>query len=302
MIPPVAFPDTAGLEKSADGSEFIYGGSVAINRVLGLLRNIAGTAQHVDWRVYLINLFTLVDNVHHKDKTPQQIAADVETECTLLAHYIEAYAALTRPLPITPVIVFYIPDYHTLPLVVRRPASPGRLLVEQAYAQVRRQLPGQPTEIQRTPASVRLALPVGSTQLPHRDLRAWLSLHGPAFGYHPGHPVAMLSHCPLDLHLGRLTPKLMLLERYQGQIKGVQQFGSKLSVDSPHVPLTPHTHRLFGDKLQLSPHPALERKHKQTLLEMAEHHRWLQRTEQEILRDITDVVLIPAQEWQRVKF
>lgn len=294
---PPGFPDTAGMERSQDGSEPILGGSIAINRLLNHLRDTAGTG--TPWRLWLINLYTLFDNLYTDlTITGAQLDTALRTEVQLLTQYIEAYASYLPGPPRRPDIIFYAPDYAIIPTKLRREISP-----ETKTGQLRRAL-DRAFQVFRTtrilpqttpsPAVVRF-IPVGQGSYPHRDLVRWLRAHSAQLQYiYDQDPVALITHCPIDLHIRRYLKQLFLLERYTGHILQPAAFGKKLPA-SEDVPFNIYTHQLFGDQVHLA--SRIKGKLKSQLLQVAKDRTWRQRSELEILADIRRLTQLESRDF-----
>lgn len=300
LTAPVMFPDRSQLDKSDDGTEYIYGGSVGINRILGYFHDNAYKLGREEWPLLLVNLFTVFRNVYHKDLSDLELESLVTLDCDLLTLYVEAYASARPHIRHTPGIVFYAPTYSLIPKELLRPLGPAAQVQHDAYLRFRRSLGDGETNISHEGRSFRWVVPVGSEQLPHRQLLRWLAASGARFEYIPGQdPVMLISHCPIDLHIASRLPTVRLMESYQGVIKHPTAFGSKLDVGDD-VPFNPYTHRVFGDKVHLA--PMVKGADKKALLAKAHERQWQRLPTSEILTDITKTVDIPASELIRVKF
>lgn len=299
MVPTstAAFPDVSGLEKSADGSEIIYGGSVAINRLLGLLRDTAGSPTATPWMLYLINAFTLADNVFDVKATTRENENAFHADVNLLCQYIEAYMASFPRVLRAPVIVFYIPDYGHLPKKLVRGHKEGTRAeaLDTFYKNLRLTFPIKASRLNPgSDASQQWSVHVGGGTFPHRDLVQWLRETSTELSYvYNSDPAAIITHCPIDLHIHRMISNLSLLERYTGRIQGPSQFGHKLNKDG-FVPFNLYTHRVFGDSVHLK--PMVSGKDKKALLKVAEEKSWWQKGQQDILKDIVAETGIPATE------
>lgn len=292
-----SFPSVAGLEKSEDGSEYIYGGSVGINRILGYLHGTAGQLHAMPWRLYLINVFTLLDNIYDIKLTPKQIDEAFHGEVRILCQYIEAYTS-SLPGPYKPpTIVFYIPDYGVIPPKLRRTFKEGGRddLMGKFYQRFKSSsFSSVPDHIADTPYSQIWAVPVGKGLYPHRDLVSWLRGISSKTPYiFDRDAVGIITHCPIDLHIHRILAQVSLIERYTGAIVSPRFFGKKLSSDGL-VPFNMYTHRVFGDKVHLA--PLIRGKTKVTLLERAKKKNWLQRPPQDILQDIREITGLTTEE------
>ena len=292
------FPSTASMERSKDGTEPIVGGSIASNMTLNNLRDTAGTG--VPWRLWLINLYTLFVNVCEDPiQSGPALDAALQKEIQLLVQYIEAYTAHIRGAPRRPDIIFYAPDYGFIPSKLRREISmetkggKHQHAIDLSFAAFRKtRILRQPALRPDAPLAGPAFIAVGQGSYPHRDLVRWIREHGRALGYvYNQEPVALITHCPIDLHLRRYLQNLFLLERFTGNVLQPHEFGKKISA-SPDVPFNIYTHQLFGDKVHIA--SRVSGKLKTTLLDAAKEKNWLKRSEAEILTDILRLAKIEA--------
>lgn len=290
------FPSTESLEKSDDGSEFIYGGSVAINRHLGNFRDMAGHRDAPRYGLYLINLYTLVDNVYTKDIKVSDLENLLSTEIRLLTTYIEAYSSYfsTVTMKFKPTIIFYLPQYN-IPEKFKRQIDPKthKGKIKTFYDLVAKNVGRGIKEMPDTGESYRFMIPVGHGTYPHRDLAMSLP-RLPSKVVHTGRgPIALFTHVTLDLHIGRLLSDVRLLQRYTGDTLSYSQFGSKLDKEG-RVPFNVYTHRAFGDDLLLE--PIAKRKVKKDLLDDAEKRRWMRLSAPEIANRIKEITGVSIEE------
>jgi hypothetical protein len=285
------FPSTEGLGKSQDGSELVYGGSIAINRQLGRLRDLAGQKDAPPYLLYLINVYTLVDNIYSKDTKVSILEDLLTTEINILTTYIEAYSSHFNSYmskSFKPTIIFYIPEYN-IPSKYRREidSKTQKGKIKLFYDLIRKSFGRNIVEMSSTGNSYRYMLPVGHVTYPHREIVPIVQRLSSKIDYMFGSgPVGLISHITLDLHIGRLIPNIHLLERYTGDVLTYSQFGKKLDKGG-RVPFNVYTHRAFGDDLLLE--PLVQRKLKKELLEVAEKKRWMRLSPGEIAVHIKDV-------------
>ena len=160
------FPSTEGLKLSDKGDEYIYGGSVAINRILGSLQNHPEPKPRKLW---LINCMTLLSNVFNKNLSMADIAELYTNEIRLLTLYIEAYANTYTP-RIKPIIVFYIPDYRHIPThLLRDNSNNNNGRIEEIYKKLKADLPLKDVNV-NTQYSQSWFIIVGKNQLPHKEI------------------------------------------------------------------------------------------------------------------------------------
>ena len=288
------FPDLASLETSQDGTEYIYGGSVGVNRILGYYRKTAYLHDRPEWAYHLFNVYTMVRNVYTKGMSPAALYAAFDHELTLLIRYVQAYGELARlPQHRHPAIAVYVPTYDAYPKDRLRPKAEGAQQLEQAYLRLCKDLPKTITQLQDRVWLV----PCGSTvRLPHLDLYRWLQRQD-VQAHH--HRILMISHCLTDLHLAHFMPRLHLLESYTGTVREPKQFGERLD-GSGVIPFTPITHQVFGDSVHLT--PLVKGVLKKSLIAQAVARRWPLRTEAEILSDIVTVGRLTPAQVQKITF
>lgn len=290
MVAPTAFPSVEGLQISKDGSEYVYGGSIALNRILGRMRDLAPTGSY-PFRLWLINTYTLFENVHTLDATLRTTSEAFHAEVNILLQYIEAYAASLPGKHRIPEVVFYHPTYTLIPDKRRREVKEGtksgkaRMQLDTLYQKfIRSEMAPGPVHLPRPNGlSSMWSVPVGRGSFPHRELSRWLQQSAPQLTYTSGEAVALITHCPMDLHIHRYVPGLIVFERYTGELLGTKDFGKKID-STGTVPFNMYTHQVFGDKVHLK--PLITPKQKRELLAIAEKRKWHHRSQQDIFNDI----------------
>ena len=292
------FPDLAGLQKSDDGTEFIYGGSVGINRVLGHLRLQAYSATKINYSLYLINVMTLIRNVDAKDQTDKVFLERLNLEIQLLILYISSYAGATQYPKIIPTIVFYIPDYKAIPKAFARPVSDKLQRHYDLLKKLVQHLPSTSVLTKDLSDYKQWLYYVGGSSLPHIDLSSAInkdfkvvSVYGNT--YRTGDPICLITHFPIDLYLHRRVNNVHLLESYTGAVKTLSQFGTKINGNAD-VPFNPATHVLFGDDYHIA--PLVKGKEKKMLLELATEKQWLQKPITIIVEDIKAKTSLTAEQ------
>lgn len=300
----VMFPDESHMERSKDGTEPIRGGSVGWNTIFGLFKNRAASDQTPFATLFLINLETVFRNNYNKALSHKEIFDACVQDMDLFLVYFEAYLSwvlrgkTSSPIP----VVLYIPNYQAIPKDLLRSHPASWELMMSAYDVFRKKFPTTNTLSSQTQFTSRWVVPVGSTTYPHIELAHWVhnaALENQSGGYTWGDPVCLITRNVIDLHITRRIRSLLLLESYTAQIKTPDQFGSKLIKDVP-IPFTVGTHRAFGDPVHIK--PIVERKTKKELLELAVSHKWMTRSTDGILRDISSVTGVGIAELQRAKF
>lgn len=277
------FPSVVGLERTQEGNEYIYGGSIAINRILDHLRTFS---DKVPYRLFMINAYTLVNNVCSmlKHASPMQINDALNNEISHLRVYIDAYGKTHN---VTPIVIYYIPKYQYLPKeLIRDNSKNANGIVDAIYKDVIRQYLSTPTLIDSEGYTlVEYTVPVGNHGFPHRELYSWL-LKQNIPGYIPDRDrVAILTHCIVDLHISSRLGNMTLLERYTGKAIPSKDFGHKLH-SSGYIPFNIYTHRVFGDKLHFK--PLVSSKDRDKLVNIAKEKKWMVSTADYVLKDIVN--------------
>jgi len=296
------FPDTAALEKSKTGEEFIYGGSIGINRILGNLREWSMSSDKIHWSAIFISIYTLFDNNFSETKSKDDTLRDIQTDTRLLCDYLEAYAYMGKKPPRPPVIVFYIPYYDALIPTLRRELSPKQKLKNERFEKIRQLFPTQPQLMGVSPHSERWLLPLDKTSLPHRQLYRWTRSYHSAtqVGYYdPNRPHAILTHAALDLHLCRFLTKVTLLERYTGKVKTQGEFGTKFEKENV-IPFYSSTHRVFGDDLHVQ--PLITGKPRTELIKKATDEKWIKFPEESVLTKLSQATGMRVADLASIKF
>ena len=307
-----AFPHTAALTKSEISGDPIYGGSVAINRILHQLQLSASTPDKPTYSMALISIYTLVESNFTKvpstsPETPSRIrtlsevATGVKLDIQLLSQFFEAYAANgVRPRPL--VLVFYAPTYGGVMRSLLRDYNESRKLMESYYQQIIQTFPTTPSIIADSAYAEQWVVPVEGSVLPHKELYRWIMAyptHTRKHYYDPTAPHAILTHAPLDLHLTRFVAKLHLLERYTGKVKPANEFGTKL-VKTGEVPFYSCTHRVFGDDVHIR--PLVNGKARTELIAKIGNERWSQFGEETILQKLAAAMNMRIADLAAIKF
>ncbi len=275
---PHQFPDITRLEKGKDATP-IFGGGLGTNKIYDVLRTTAMQPTSPRWNLWLINVLTLARNAG-LDKTPKERESSINRDADLCMTFIGAYTNFRQQTPA--VVLFYAPDYSGLPTGIRREHTGQQLALDLWYQQFRLTLPPKLVNVTETPPTQKFLIALGRETWPHRLLIPAIRgayNNGQAYGTRG---TVLISHCALDLHLVKTIPDLELLESYTGQVVPPAQFGRKLT-KAVAVPFNTITHRLFGDDLHLQ--PLLTGTDRTKLIQLATEHRWMLKTETEILND-----------------
>lgn len=268
------FPDVSKLEKSQDGLNYIYGGSIAINGILDNLRNLAGRG--TPWKLLLVNGLTIANNVFDKDLSEKEMFDRYMVDCDMLGMYMEAYAASFRD-KYKMKMVIYLPDYSAIsPNRLRDNSKNNNGRVQLFYDKVRKSLTTDKLVYMDTEYGIRSFIPVGSSgNLPYKYLASIIKSNVLDRDH-----VALISHCALDLHVINRANNIHLLDRYTKNIIYQSEFGVKLDSEG-RVPFGNVTHAIFGDKIHIS--PFVSGKKKTELLELASKQKWNYKSQQYIL-------------------
>lgn len=280
-------------ENYSDSGEPIHGGSIAINRFLTTLTQMAEKDQRPSFKLVIINLMTLVRNCYNPD--PTQVLKGIASELSILGTYIDAYL-LKQGVPqgYTLPIIVYVPTYRALPVALQREAGAEMRRVQTVMPRVVKMVseltkslpPGQHTSIQ--------FFTVGTEKLyPHKELGTELARLGKdqLFNYNYGDPYLMLSHIPLDWHVVAKLPNLSLIESYTGKLIATNQLGDKLiGTPGKNVPFSSDLHRVFGDSVIVK--AIVVRKQKKLMLEAAS--KWAMLTRARILDQMSQIAGVPA--------
>lgn len=276
------FPDTSNAPKGQNGDEII-GASIALNRPLLHIREMAFQRNIVPWDLYVISVYTIARNVHEEASSAIELARLIDRDVEYLMSYLEAFHVQKKEQGASlPRIVFYLPIYDRLPKHLRREHTGKAAELDDWYLKYLSRFPKGPTDITQTPLSQCFTTIVGTTLLPHRELAQEIKEHKfNQAGY--GSPrILLLSHCLLDYYLVKQF-HVEVIESYTGQIKGPETFSHRLNKDGL-VPFNRIFHRLLGDSTWVL--PLATGKIKTKILEMAKERKWNQKTEHEILKDL----------------
>ncbi len=296
------FPPTNGLERAKnDPEEFIYGGSIAINRILGMLRESAYSPNRPEWAVIFISLRTLVVSSYKKDKTFKQITEDVANDIGMLKTYITSYVSANPARP-PALIAFYGSDYAPVPQRYRRDLSDDDIRQNEAYQSIVSSMFNIPHMLSDTTPHLESWWFPSGPDLPNRSMFRILmdyQLRQTQPIYKKGAPVAVLTHVPSDLYVHRLVSNVMLWERFTGRVKRSEEFGTKLHKDG-NLPFYPSVHCVFGDSVLIK--PMITGKPRTALLEKARERRWIQMSESTILSELSSETGMRAADLSAFKF
>ncbi|CAM6031537.1 unnamed protein product, partial [Sphagnum compactum] len=257
------FPDISGAALG-NNNDPILGGTIGLNRILLYLRENATRPNNPQWDLYLVSVYTLALTAFAKGCFIDDVEAIVDRDADLLMTYINAYMQQKRQTPAT--VIFYAPDYRAIPKEVLRKRAGLREEFDELYAKMFKRFPEQLTELTENPNTRKFLVRAGGGTFPHKTLAESIRVVYGGRRIKGSIGTVMISHCPIDLHLVKTIPAVMLLERYTGRLLTPQEFGHKL-VHTVTIPFNTTTHRLFGDDVHLE--PLVKGRQKTKLIELA---------------------------------
>jgi hypothetical protein len=281
-------------------------------KILDTLKSLAFGRNPPVWDVILVNLDTLIRNNLGKGTRDDEVAKwtfeDIDNIIAAFHEYLEVLS-VSSPYPH---FVLYVPHYDALPNVHRRIPNKEQLRILKIQQDIekahfpRTMKPDVATQFGNMTC---VTMHAGTNRtFPHQDIfsfvmnsikekmtlgkiKSTLGLLDLRIG--------MISRQAVDLHLARYVKKFTLIESFTGEIKSLESFGKKVfKVDT--VPFNSATHLLFGDNILVE--PMAKRKTKALLLERAESHRWISRSEASIIEDAVASGLVMRPMLTTVKF
>ena len=281
------FPNTENMPVSENGLETIYGGSVGVNRILKTLKDLSLNFTDKPYQTFLINIYTLADNVYEKNISLSKFNTKLHTEMAILITYIEAYFSNINSVGHIPTIVFYAPSYSIIPFTRMRKIKPNthkENIIKLYEKFIKLNFKSSLDRIIETvPNSNKFIIPVGKNCLPHIDLIKYMRGIQLSPYINTNSKIALISHCMLDLHICKHLSNVNLLERYTGRMLTKKDFNKKLD-SSGMIPFNPNTHQLFGDSLHIV--PLIKGKERKELIARAISGKWKGLTDISIFADI----------------
>jgi hypothetical protein len=265
----------------SDPEEPIYPGSLGSNRIFHMLKTTAGLASSPAYDLFVISIYTLLRNAYSKGITQAAIEKVVDDDVDLYMTFIGAYLSYRRQTP--GAVLFYAPNYRSIPRELLRKTSGQRDEMDALYLKLLHKLPTKLTEITEDPLLRKYLVATSGGMFPHKELPGYIRDIYDGRRTHGMLGTIMLSHCPIDLHLARMIPGIELLESHTAAIYPPSEFGRKLTKDV-RVPFNTATHRAFGDEVHLA--ALCKGRQKAELTELAAKRQWAIHTESEILTDI----------------
>lgn len=262
-----------------EGSPFSIGTSYAIDT---LERIIPGSS----YDLVAINIATLLRNHLNSNKSIRldQLLALLHRELSVLLEDLTAFLQSSRGK--APKILLYLIDYSkSIPTTVSREMTPPRMdlhraiqyvLIRQGDLFARHLMIINGIEVQYAPCQRNV--------LPHKFLLSTIK------NMSAGSQVTMISHCPLDYHIGRHIKAFTLVDSHTGKVRKLTDLGVKV-FKNDHLPFHPTIHPLIGDKDYLV--GSLSRGERKQLFEMAEKRHWDVKTHNSIKQDILSLGFKP---------
>ena len=267
-----------------NGIEVSYG----IAPILGAISDISRKRDRKPWNLYLINIETLIRDRKDNSATPEQIARNVITDCTVLSQYIATYNNMLRNpnTKINPVICFYIAHYENIPKKYLRDKFPkgteerwairdrvSKIITDEGFIQS-----FEGTDILFT-------IEDGKKAWCHKSLIQSLASKYDSIPYRT---TLLISHVCSDFHLCRVFKDFTLLESYTGAFKSSKEFGKKVFGDE-NVPFNKYTHLLLGDKWYVK--LQLDNKSRNILKQTSANNNWSVLPDKTVLEQIINLHL-----------
>ena len=280
------FPDESSLQRSADGTEVIRGGSIGLNRILSFFVDNAVTDRKPQFTGVLISAFTVFRNIWsmNRNASLSDLANSFAKDINLFLEYFDTYLAFTTPNYISdkyvPVVV-YFPNYRHVDKNILLEHTGNELALYEAYMKflaVHGQHEGPASTMEKCKC---FWITAGNTSYPHIEAaRKFKELaNNPKSMYSQGDNVALISHAPLDHHIGARIRNVKILESYTGKLKPISD--SKFRLDKEgRVPFLSITHVVLGDKVLIK--PMVKNKARRELLEEAGKDKWITRSVEDI--------------------
>ena len=287
------FPDESNYPLAQNQVEVIRPqSSVAINRMLGNLKEWADVDKKSRFGMILMNAFTIVRNVWFKGIKINDLIQKCNEELDSFTLYLEAYLhQVTEHGFILPLVIYY-PHYAAIPVNIRRPPSPAYEEYSLLYETLlKRMSQHRPILAYRGHKTHRWILPTLLNKMPRDALRSWIRemIRIKEIGsYVVGDNITMMTGVPADLHLCEDFPNVNLWEYYTSIMKPSNQFGTKLNVPKEiQIPFSVFTHRVFGDTVNIN--GVVRGKQKTNLLQEISPNRWMYSSDKIKMDDLRKV-------------
>lgn len=292
-----SFPDEKTMERSADGTEPIRGGSVGFNRIFGVFVDRARKDSAPFCSLILINAMTVFRNNYKEDMSDQQLVAAWEKDIELFALYLGAYrvqvAGGNDPKAQTQVLV-YLPTYKKIPKPLRLEHENTKLetMLERYqtfYDRYRRE-----TGVLIDEPGVKVTCEaVGERDLPHREVYRIISTSDTYIDAWRAKKIFLISHVMLDYFLCARIQSLLVWESYTARFKDLADFGKKLD-PSGDIPFNSLMLSLFGDKLFIR--SVLDVKAKRFVRKMAKEFQFKTRSPAFMAQKLSQLSNVPVAE------
>jgi hypothetical protein len=262
-----------------EGSMFSIGTSFAIDT----LEKVIPQSQS---DLVAINLATLIRNHLNTDKGMKMddLLTRVRNELAILLEDVSAF--LNRARVNKPKILLYLIDYSkSVPSEVSRDQTPPRALLQRAiqYVLIRQGQLFTDHLMMINGIEVRF-VPFQRVMLPHKVLYSAIQ------NMSSNRQVIMLSHCPLDFHVGRQLKGFSIIESHTGKIRTLSELGKKL-FKRDHLPFNPLLHAFLGDKDYIK--GSLGIKERRQIYEMATQRSWDLKTYNTVRKDLKSLGFKP---------
>ncbi len=279
------------------GQGFYVEPSPAIASLFETINRMASDYRSPNWDYLLINASTLFRNNLSKDLNQRQVIDESGLDSSVIKGAIRNYWRKNPKSPKRLEIIEYIPNYAALPLLFKRTESKANAQVHEIVKYVRKfvekESAGKPVKEPDDLAPTTILNVGSSVRYPHQDLLQYIhqSRQNDKSFLGMNHlRVAMISHCPIDWHIGFYFKQFHLLESFTGNVRDLSMLGEKLFKDK-FIPFNRATHVLFGDNVHVK--PMALRKNKQLILDVAQKHKWYSKSESSIIDDIVRTLSVP---------
>ena len=300
------FPDESGMARSEDGSEPIRGGSIGLNRILGMFVAASATDNHPRFTGAILSAFTIFRNVWAMNNTATlgELEEGFARDINLFLDYYDTYLshvksrlAGDRRSP----VALYFPGYDRVPKEIEREHIGKRGLLMAQYKQFLSKHGTDDAAIKRMENVSLFTLRAGDATYPHREVvRKFKDIGGQKGSlYSSGDPVAVLTHVPLDLHMTHRLRGVKSLESYTGRLKDPEEFRFRLDKEG-RVPFQAAVHLVLGDDVLIK--PMVTPKIRKELLETASKERWASRSEEDVRLRVSKITQIPIATLRKYDF
>jgi hypothetical protein len=301
-----SFPDESKMERSKDGSELIRGGSIGLNRILNRFVDRSNQDRNPEFTACLISAFTVFRNVvgTYPDLSIEEIEQAFVKDINLFLEYYDIYIAITKNAFMNnkcATVIVYFPDYSHVEKEILKDQTGKSLELFTLYKKFLSRYSGRDEMIKKTEHVLCYFISAGPASYPHRDIsRKFRSITSDArVIYSSGDKVALITHIPLDYHLGGRLRNIVLLESYTGKLRPQKEFNLKLDKEG-RLPFTTTAHVVFGDGVLIK--PMITPKIRKLLFEYAEKDKWISRSDDDVRLRISKLANIPLNDLRKFDF